>query len=77
MDKQTTIKHAEISSAYCAANGYFPDEIVGASAEEMRSELIASGYSVEEIPASAPRPVSAPLTAEDEAGIAATAHWFR
>lgn len=70
MSTTTTIKHTDIASAYCAANGYFPDEIVGASAEEMRSELIASGYSVEEIPAPAPRPVSAPLTPE-EAEVAA------
>lgn len=77
MEKTITIKHTEITSAYCQATGYFPDEIAGASAEEMRSELIAFGYSVEEIPAPAPRPASAPLTAEDEALIAATAHWFR
>lgn len=65
MSKTTTIKHAEITSAYCEAFGVFPDEIVGASAQEMRSELIEAGYSVEEIPAPAPRPVPAPMTAEE------------
>lgn len=67
MDKTTTIKHTEIAAAYCEANGYFPDEIVGAGAEEMRAELIADGYTVEEIPAPAPapRPAPTPMTAEE------------
>lgn len=65
MNKQTIIKHAEIASAYCEAFGYFPDEIVGASAEEMRIELIESGYSVEEIPAPAQRPMPSRMTAEE------------
>ena len=65
MDKQTTIKSTEIAHAYCTAFGYFPDEIVGASDEEMRFELVESGYSVEEIPAPASRAISAPMTAEE------------
>lgn len=51
MDKQTTIKASEITSAYCQAMGCFPDEICGAQPEELRSELIAMGFDVEEIPA--------------------------
>lgn len=65
MDTKTIIKHTEITSAYCAAFGYFPDEVIGASAQEMRSELVEAGYLVEEIPAPAPRPLSAPMTAEE------------
>lgn len=65
MNKTTTIKHTEIVAAYCEAFGYFPDEVVGASAEELRFELVESGYTVEDIPAPAPRPASAPMTTEE------------
>ena len=70
MDKQTPIKHTEITAAYCEAFGYFPDEIAGSSAAEMRDELIDAGYAVEEIPTPTPRPESTPMTPE-EAEVAA------
>lgn len=65
MDKSIIIKATEIKAAYMQANGYHADEVVGASDVDMRAELIESGYAVEEIPAPAPRPVSAPATAEE------------
>lgn len=45
-----TVKASELLSTYCHATGYFPDEVVGASDEELRSELVAMGYTVEELP---------------------------
>lgn len=64
MEKQI-VKVSEIAAKYCEINGYFPDEIVGASNEEMRAELILDGYEVEEIPAAVVRPESIPATQEE------------
>jgi len=74
MDKSIIIKASEIKAAYMEANGCHADEIVGAQDAEMRDELIAEGFQVEEIPAPAPRPVSTPATEEE---LAAFASFFR
>jgi hypothetical protein len=74
MDKSINIKESEIKAAYMEANGYHADEIVGAQDAEMRSELIAEGFQVEEIPAPPPRPISTPATEEE---LAAFASFFR
>jgi len=74
MDKSIIIKSTEIKATYMEANGYHADEIVGAQDAEMRDELIADGFQVEEIPTPAPRPVSTPATEEE---IAAFADFFR
>ena len=74
MDKRIIIKATEIKAAYMEANGCHADEIVGAQDAEMRDELIADGFQVEEIPVPAPRPVSTPATRED---LVAFASFFR
>lgn len=77
MDKNITIKHTEITAAYLEMTGYFADEIVGAQGYEMRDELIAAGYTVEEIPTPKARPIS-PVDAKADAEIAlATAGWYK
>jgi len=73
MDK-SIIKASEIKATYMDANGYHADEIVGAQDAEMRDELIAEGFQVDEILAPAPRPVSTPATEEE---LSAFASFFR
>lgn len=49
-NKSQTVKASELLSTYCHATGYFPDECVGASDEELRAALVEMGYTVEELP---------------------------
>lgn len=75
MDKNQIIKRAELLPAYCEATGYFPDECVGASEEELRAELVSFGFQVEELPAKVQaEPWVAPVVT-DEARAMAPGFW--